>query len=271
MQTESQKGALIKYAMKGDGDPHGKSGLIIADIDKYPASYSTLSPVLAFEADGEFRRSNLERHLRPLFGRGTINLDVVGDVYIFRQGKITARYSPLKVLEYTDFNTGRGRNTFISAYSAAVGFLGRDITVTNDYFLSGYEENGGEWVFYFNIAENNIPVVIDSHYTQTLGLNHLIEVKVRNGSVERYRRLAVNFYENPSDIRYITNAYAYAYQTVNPLPDGISKIFTSVELCYFVDDRFLSANPLSLHWNFMRMFFAGDGSAETVPFSYPAY
>ena len=129
----------------------------------------------------------------------TINTEIPGGIYTFRNFNTVVRYLPGDVIEYTSFRTiGNSAHTgFVADFSAALTFIESDPNVINEIFLAGYETRGRENVFWFNYVINDFPLLLTGNwYTSDDCRNPLlypIEIVVDRGRVTRYRKIAYTF------------------------------------------------------------------------------
>jgi len=129
----------------------------------------------------------------------TINSEIPGGIYTFRNFNTVVRYLPGDVVEYTSFRTiGNAAHAgFVADFSAALAFVTRDPNVTNEIFLAGYEARNREHVFWFNYVVNNFPLVLTEYWYSSEDCNnpllYPIEVVVDRGRVTRYRKIAYSF------------------------------------------------------------------------------
>ena len=133
----------------------------------------------------------------------TMNRGLAGEIYTFSNLNTVVRYLPYDVLEYTSFRTigrretGNFRTNFLRDFSAAIDFIAQDRNVRNETFLAAHETRGRENVFWFGIAVENFPIVIEApwyaHSHCTEPMHHPIEVIVDQGRVIRYRKIPYVF------------------------------------------------------------------------------
>jgi len=129
----------------------------------------------------------------------TINDRVAGDgVWTFSNIHTVVRYFGTDVLEYSSFRSRRQNvdTSFLDAFSAAWAFIANDPHVVNEIFLTGFEERGAGYVFWFGYIVDNFPILMQDSWEVSSAEDILpapIEVVVDQGRVARYRRLAHNF------------------------------------------------------------------------------
>ena len=130
----------------------------------------------------------------------TINPTASAGTYTFSNLNTMVRYLPFDVLEYMSYRTiGRvAPANHLTDFSAALAFIQRDVYVSNETFLAGYEERGREHVFWFNyIVDGFLMEMTEPWYTGPMCQDPLrfpIEVVVDHGRVVRYRRIAYSFF-----------------------------------------------------------------------------
>jgi len=116
------------------------------------------------------------------------------DVWIYMDVNTMVRYYDNHILEYISYRAiDRGVvSSFLNDYVAAVQFIERDQLVVNEFYLSGFREEDGQRIFYFNYVVGDMPLVIP----RSAPLEYPIEVRVDHGVVVLYRKLALNFRVN---------------------------------------------------------------------------
>ena len=134
----------------------------------------------------------------------TITPRVAGDgVWTFSNIHTAVRYFDTDVLEYTSFRprSQNATSSFLDDFSAAWAFIDADPNVINEFFLTGFEERGTTYVFWFGYIVDNFPIMLPDGWrvsSQDDILPAPIEVVVDRGRVAMYRRLAHNFH--PDDV-----------------------------------------------------------------------
>ena len=195
----------------------------------------------AYEMDGETQIMHVRDQVSFLFPNpNAVMWDILGQTRRFTDSRATTvTYSRDHVLEYSysGIPNGKRENTFISAFSAAVKFLRSDKTLTSEFYLEGYSPNNDVWTFYFGLAVNDFPLLLDKDFAELIGIGHFVEVMVRNDTVANYKRFVYTF----DDVKTTGNGRKLTYK----------KDFGANYLVYSVNAYAVSVNMAELGWVFV--------------------
>ena len=166
-------------------------------------------------------------------------MDVRSDagIYTFSDESTVVKYHSNSLLEYssTKINT-KAADSFLSAYSAALDMLGRDITIENGFFLSGYDRADGAWIFRFDFTVGDMPVFFSESARAELGMDSMIEITVVNDIVTKYRRYVAVLELDPTYSLSAVNDFSAAARSVLGSLDELEpEALTGLELGYRLD------------------------------------
>ena len=178
-------------------------------------------------AAGLLTLSSIRPQIEVFFDNpATINPSASAGTYTYSNINTMVRYLPFDVLVYMNYRTIArvAPANLLTDFSAALAFIRRDVNVTNEKYLAGYEERGREHVFWFNyVTEGFIAEIDEPWFTAPMCQDPLmfpIEVVVDHGRVVRYRRIAFNFdtegsvFNLPSENPYIRLAFKLSAEPV---------------------------------------------------------
>ncbi len=200
-----------------------------------------------YEINGELLIDNIEKQVDVFFDIPASKWTSNTMPYTYKDETTVVKYYPNNVLEYSLYRTGTTTlDSFSQSYLAALGIIKKDGTITNDFYLTRYENDtdNGVWRFYFDYAINDIPLRLSEYMAQTLEISHMLEVTVVNGTVTRYRRLIYNFDLDKTEV--FSAGISYRDVTNEMLTFGGAEdgSVDGLELCYRIDNE----PVLSLYW-----------------------
>ena len=123
--------------------------------------------------------------------------NIVSGIYTYSDSNTVVKYYTGGLLEYQNFKTGNRKTDqgLLNDYAAAIGFIGKDPYVVNEYYLAGYKESDGKREFYFDYCINDFKIIIPDalRSDRELGTKHAITVSVELENVVGYRKIAYAF------------------------------------------------------------------------------
>jgi len=181
---------------------------------------------------------NVSRLLEPFFD----NFDAVRHEYsegefIFADAHTIARYMDGYYIEYQSWRSAdKTIDSFEAAYAEAVSFMRKDISLTNEIYLSRYEYDGSSYQFYFDYIFRDLPIHMDDRLRALphMGMDACIEITVTRNSRIRYKRYAMAFTDGRrlplANISYQTAFSDLERQNAEDVPEVLS-----LDLVYQVD------------------------------------
>lgn len=145
--------------------------------------------------------------------------------FIFSDENRVVRFSYRNVMEYTNYQTSRYRQSpgMNEAFNTALAFIHADTQILNRVYLSGIIEEEGDFTFLFGYAAEGFPVIVPQAFLESLQLRAPIEVVVRSGIVTNYRKWAMAFKPHEqTPQRLVSTSFWEAYDRV--LEDSPSAI-----------------------------------------------
>lgn len=176
-----------------------RRNLFLPQWANLPYDYKTLQQKPAFEQNGSASLQLLEKTAERFFGNFSVdwsNQEGNGD-FIFSDSDVVLRYhTDNRVLEYYNYaNYGSdGKKTeLLEGYQISCDFLMNDSSLKTDVYLADISSNSNEIVYYFDYVVDHLPVYLSKELQSQIGSRHAIEITIRNDSVKKYRRYAVNY------------------------------------------------------------------------------
>jgi len=242
---ESEKNFFIP-AWDKEGSPYV---LGIADTDYYDSAVGV-------------EKSTIRANLMAFFDNTSAVYDATTETIASGDENTIVKYYSNDVLEYTSYKWDSKNTDLLDDYAAALDFIAkRDTRMTNEIYLSNYDELKGERHFYFDYVVNGLPVIFSAQLKSSLKeqLANGIKVVVREGSLVGYTRLAYNF--NVEDDYDFVNWDISGYITGS---GADLDNFRSITLGYSANKIDLAEdnNKMSLHAEFMTI--DGVSSVEAL-------
>ena len=176
-----------------------RRNLFLPQWAELPYAYHTVRQEAAFEQDGAVSRALLESTAERFFRNFSVDWsdrDETGN-FVFSDSSVVLRYYPAeRVLEYFNYdNYGNDGDTtkLLEGYQISCNFMANDASLVSDVYLADIAFSGNEIVYYFDYVVNHLPVYLSEQVQEEIGSAHAIEITVRNDSVRKYRRFAVNY------------------------------------------------------------------------------
>ncbi len=161
-------------------------------------SYGSLREEAYFETDQTVNRTLLENTVSAFFGNFAVDWsrkDESGN-YVFSDSSVVVRYLPeQKVLDYYSYASYDSQEEMglLEGYQICCEFLRQDTSLQTDVYLADVQRTASEWIYYFDYAVDDMPVMLSDSIREKIGSDHAIEITVRNNQVRRYHRYAVNY------------------------------------------------------------------------------
>ncbi len=226
-----------------------KNNTFIPRWDGQSVKYSYLSPNLQYDnLDGE-RKAALEREVNTFFynpaGKWSNNIN---GVLNYSDESTVVKYYGNGVLEYSNYSTGSQNveNDFYTNYMAALTLLKQDNDIENEFYLRNYSLENGNYVMYFGLKANNLPILMSDDLKKNIGMKDYIEITASQGRVSRYKRYCVTYSIENGESRIASCDFLYAVDDVyNELEEADEPKISRLMLSY-IDTG--GNNNLSLWW-----------------------
>ncbi|MFV0314881.1 MAG: hypothetical protein ACK5I7_07215, partial [Anaerotignum sp.] len=164
-----------------------------------PYYYSGLRAIPAFEKDGVVSRVELENTVKGFFGNFSVDWNTKDDSgdFIFSDNQTVVKYYPndqiLEYYSYEVYGNDVSDTSLQEGYQISCNFLTNDKSLLTDVYLADIEKKNNETIYYFDYVVDDLPLNLSASLQDQIGNKHAIEVSVRNDSVKKYRRYAVNY------------------------------------------------------------------------------
>ena len=99
----------------------------------------------------------------------------------------------LEYFNYDNYGNDGDTTKLLEGYQISCNFMANDASLVSDVYLADIAFSGNEIVYYFDYVVNHLPVYLSEQVQEEIGSAHAIEITVRNDSVRKYRRFAVNY------------------------------------------------------------------------------
>ena len=113
--------------------------------------------------------------------------------FAWADGNTIVRHFPNNVVEYVSYRRDNRNTELLDDFAGALDFIARrDEFMTNDFFLSGFEERNNDRIFFFDYILEGLPVVFTDALKNHIGdhTSNAITVRFRGGNLVGYTRLA---------------------------------------------------------------------------------
>ncbi|MCL2415429.1 MAG: hypothetical protein FWD01_01325 [Defluviitaleaceae bacterium] len=244
--------------------------------ERFPDSFGSISFIPAWEdilykntikpqaPYTDMRLNTIEPFVHFFFPNpGAMFSTTINNLFTYRDNFRTVKFYPNGVMMFSTMPSGRDTDntvSFTDAYFAALNMVQLDIesmqslgAPMNPIFLSGFQrvENENEWFFFFDYVSSNFPIVFSDDFATEIGMNHAIEIRVRNNIVVNYRRLLKNFYpdknNNPESPSPAANRNFEIILGILPTIPGISEdLLHHAYLQYMLTSS--DIGEIILHW-----------------------
>lgn len=160
--------------------------------------YTPLSQENPFEKDGAINRGLLETSVDGFFKNFAADWNSKDDNgnFVFSDESVVVRYEMQGVLEYYSYESYHDdeKDSFINGYHISNNFMTYDKSLKTPVYLSDVSVRSNEMIYYYDYVVNDFPVMLSEEVQKKIEAKHAIEIVVRNHTVKKYRRYAVNFY-----------------------------------------------------------------------------
>ncbi len=219
-------------------------------------TYPTVSVSNPYTLRGELLLNTVEKNIDVFFDNAYNKwTGIVNDVYTYSDETRVVKYYKNNICEYFNYSTKKQSPDLLADYATALKFISIDTSVSNEFFLTGFESNEEKTVFLFDYIINNFPLAFSETLKADTGIEHAIMVTVENGQVVHYKKLAYNFTVD-LDLRMDASvSFRQAMESmynmgmlpiVEPTSEDIEELpqISDVSLCYRIDtDR-----QILLYW-----------------------
>lgn len=125
--------------------------------------------------------------------------DINNGAYMYSDENIVVRYYPSGLLEYADYSVGNNDedNSLASAFNTAIELIQKDMTIYDNMYLSKMVKTDDTWNFGFDYYMNDYPIVFSDELKLQLGIEHMVEVTVKNGIATGYKHYLCNIQIKP--------------------------------------------------------------------------
>lgn len=164
-----------------------------------PYEYAPLRQEFAFEKEGKTNRSALENTVKQFFRNFSVDWSEKDEdgIFTFSDSQTVVKYYPTEqVLQYFSYeNYGTEKRTgLLEGYQISCNFLRNDTSLQTDIYLADVERTiNNEVIYYFDYVVDDLPVHLSQPLRDRIGMQHAIEVTLRNQTVKEYSRYAANF------------------------------------------------------------------------------
>ncbi len=142
-----------------------------------------------YSENNELSFSTVESKINRYFTTSNEKWIIFGDdSWAFSDEDTTVKYFNNNILEYRNNYESSKKTDKATAYAIAKSFIDTDEFITNDLVLKGTKSIANSYIFYFNPVVNETEVVFDNDE-----LEYYIEIEVRNGVVNHYRKYVMNY------------------------------------------------------------------------------
>ena len=145
-------------------------------------------------------KSTIRTNLMSFFDNPAAVYDAsIGRTFAWADENTIVRYFHNNVIQYISYRRDLRNTELLEDFAAALDFMARrDVFLTNDFFLSGFEERNNERVFYFDYILEGLPVIFSDALRNGISdqTENGITVRFRDGSLVSYTRLAYEFTVN---------------------------------------------------------------------------
>jgi hypothetical protein len=158
--------------------------------------YYNLNAVNPYAEDGSVLLTIVQKKVSVFVDNPSSLLsDIRNDVFTYSGGQAVLKFYPSGLLSYSNYAPRQPNvvNSFMSAYSAALGIINRDDTIQNNIYLSVFAHDEKGWFFGFDCSVNDIPLFFSGDLKKELGIEHVIEITVIDDVVTDYRRYVAVF------------------------------------------------------------------------------
>ncbi|MBQ4347418.1 MAG: hypothetical protein IJC39_03110 [Firmicutes bacterium] len=149
------------------------------------------------DEEGNVSESILRQTAEPFFdGRSNLRswIDAENKVHIFTDDSRLVKYYEKGLLEYFSYEESefKGEQSLSSAFYAAREFLKKDKSPGAQTQLVGAKVTSEGLVFCYDYTVDGLTVMLSEEQQNLLGISHAIEITVKDNSVRKYRRYAVD-------------------------------------------------------------------------------
>lgn len=115
--------------------------------------------------------------------------DVNNGAYMYSDENIVVRYYPSGLIEYANYSVGTNSedNSLATAFNIAIELIQKDMTIYDNMYLSKMVKTEDTWRFGFDYYINDYPIVLSDELKLQLGIEHMLEVTVKNGIATGYK------------------------------------------------------------------------------------
>ena len=170
-----------------------------ADVMESDPYVPSTFPVADINPIGDLRLATAEPFV-SFFFPATPRSSTVNNIFTYHDNFRVVKFYPNNVVEYNSL-VGRnvGSTNFITSFLAVLDMIDQDQNnmidngaPMNDIFFVGYyyDASNSRWSFYFDYVVDGMVLDLTRDFYP---LVHAIEVQTANNTVERYRRLMLNF------------------------------------------------------------------------------
>jgi len=251
MKNERARFFDIYYVSSRQKGYTAEENLFIAESKK-EIYYDNVMNINPYMTDGSVLPGQVEKKVDFLFDNPERKWTGVQNSFSYTDEDTVVRYYPSRVLEYLNYKIPeRSANTMESAFAAAVGIIGRDPEVRNEYYLAEYRKDGEEWTFSFDYAINDFPLLLPMNLREAavLDMEHSMEVTVEDGKVSKYRRYVCYFEnEDPNTVKdeedEVEINFVKTAENEFGFAEGEDNDIKNIELAYKIEED----NLLYLYW-----------------------
>ncbi|MCL2564845.1 MAG: hypothetical protein FWE24_03415 [Defluviitaleaceae bacterium] len=179
-----------------DFDPNPYNNLFIPTWGEGGHHYliGEVRPAHFDSTDGALQHT-IRMNLMSFFDNPAAVYDVRGAVgpFAWADGNTIVRHFNNNVVEYVSYRRDNRNTELLDDFANVLDFIAaRDVFMTNDFYLSGFEERNNERIFFFDYILDGLPVIFTDalkNYIRDHTANALT-VRFRDGNLVAYTRLA---------------------------------------------------------------------------------
>lgn len=196
-----------------------------------PLNYEVLTAELVIDNDKEDYVDQLSKYMNNLFVNPLVkNEEILGDgTVVFTENmKNIVSYTPLGVTEYINLKVSedKGSMTMLEGYNKALNFIAESqafsYTIKDAIYLNDIQKEGNEYTYVFDLMHNGYRVNLSDVLKQSLDIEGLISLTVRNKEIVSGKWWFVDILEKKEDGHKIIGSMPIEYM------EPINQIFTQL-------------------------------------------
>ena len=150
-----------------------------------------------FDATDGAVMSVIRANVMSFFDNAAVVYDVPSvEGFAWADESTIVRHFRNNVLQYISYRRDLRGSEFLDDFARALDFIyRRDLFMTDDFYLSGFREQGNERIFYFEYILEGLPVVLSDDLRGSINdhTTSAMTIRFRDGNLVSYTRLAYTF------------------------------------------------------------------------------